>query len=109
MEIKIEDLQIGDEIIILGQVSKYVKIMELPRVKSPKPNWVIGDYFNTVRCHLSVEISPVNVNKWDYKKQLYHTVVENKKVYPLQSMNPGEGLVKKIDLNFHRLWLVNRI
>lgn len=111
MEIKVKDLLKGDEIIILGQSPKYVKVLEDPKdftgtkKWNPNPGTVLQQ---TVRCHINVKVMTVIRNRWDYKTKTYIPTPQQEKTHILETPIEGEGIIKKIDLNYHRLWLVKR-
>lgn len=110
MEIKVADLLKGDEILILGQASKYVKILEDIKEKGPAkyhhtPGYILQ---HNVRCHINVQVLTVMRSRWDYKTKTYIPTPQQLKTYVLETPKEGEGIIKKLDLNYHRLWLVKR-
>lgn len=106
MEVKIEDLEIGDEIIILGQVSKYVKILETPQVGIPFA-WNNTIRFKNVRCRMKLKLTPITRNRWDPVNRVYGPKLEYDKTYILESPEDTDE-TKKVDLNWKRLWLVKK-
>ena len=108
MEIKVEDLVKGDEVIILGQSPKYVKLLEDPKEKGPC-KWRVNTILqHTIRCHINVNVSPVTRSKWHYQSRTYKPMICMEKIHLLETPVKGQGIIKKIDLNNHRLWLVRR-
>lgn len=108
MEIKVENLLKGDEVIILGQSPKYVKLLEDPKEKGPckwRANKILQ---HTIRCHINVDIVEVTVSRWDYKSRTHKPMIVLQKTHILETPIEGGGIIKKIDLNDHRLWLVKR-
>ena len=108
MEIKVEDLSKGDEVIMLGQSPKYVKILEDPKEKGPckwRTNKILQ---HTIRCHINVRVSPITRSRWDYASRTYKPTVFMEKEHVLDTPIQGEGIIKKVDLNNNRLWLVKR-
>jgi len=111
MEIKVVDLEKGDEILILGQSPKYVKILETPKHYTGTKKWKQNPndiLCETVRCHINVDILPITRNRWDWKTKSYIPKIEQIKTHILETPVEGKGLIKKIDLNYHRLWLVKK-
>jgi len=111
MEIKVEDIIKGDEIIILGQSPKYIKVLETPKVYVGTKKWNLrpGDtLYQTIRCHINVQILTVMRNRWMYQSKSYVPTPYQEKTYVLETPKEGEGIIKKLDLNYHRLWLVKR-
>ena len=108
MEIRVEDLQKGDEIIMLGQSPKYVKLLEEPKEKGPC-KWRVNKMLqHTIRCQINVKVSSVTRNRWDYQSRTYKPQVCMEKEHILDTPIQGQGIIKKVDLNSHRLWLVKR-
>jgi hypothetical protein len=81
MEIEINDLRIGDEILVLGQVPKLLTILENPSEKFYK--------YNQLKCntiHFVVETMYKRLlkpkNSWNRVKQIYDVImVEEKLMY----------------------------
>ena len=106
--IKIEDLEIGDEILTLTQQSKYLKVMELPRKSKTIFKWqpAVDRYIN-VKCKVNVAITQISSNKYDYvlrQSVPYSYDVKKYKIEPPEEYSP----VEKFDLNFKEIWLVKR-
>jgi hypothetical protein len=106
--IKIEDLEIGDEILTLTQQSKYLKVMELPRKSKTIFKWQPAvDRYISVKCKVNVAITQMNSTKYDYvlrQSVPYSYDVKKYKIEPPEEYSP----VEKFDLNFKEIWLVKR-
>lgn len=111
MEIKVEEIRQGDEIIILGAAPKYVKVLEDAVLDPVKTTSYKRNVCKTLKCHINEERKQVMVNRW------VHDPVQNKYVSrPTPTFKRTYGLdtptsehpKKRINLNHHRLWLVNR-
>lgn len=108
IEITIEELQPGDEILTLTQQPKYLKVMEVPRKSKVQYSWLQGiDRYIAVRCKVNVDVSTRQGTKYDYKTRsnIPHT-------FEIKSYNikaPEENSrIEKFDLNFKKIWLVKR-
>lgn len=104
--IKIEDLQIGDEILTLTQQGKYLKVMEVPRKSKTGYTWRPGvDRYINVKCRVNVDITHRQGTKWSNGKIIpYIYDIKKYKIEPPQQDSP----IEKFDLNFKELWLVKR-
>lgn len=104
--IKIEDLQIGDEILTLTQQGKYLKVMEVPRKSKIGYKWRprVDRYIN-VKCRVNVDITQRQGTKWSNGRSIpYIYNIKKYKIEPPQEDSP----IEKFDLNFKELWLVKR-
>lgn len=107
MEIKIEELEIGDQILVLSQVPKLLTILERPVIKGPckwHPSTILH---KTIRCRNNAKDVNTPTHIWDYKTRTYIPGFRNIKTNILQPCEPGEGESKKFDLNFKKLWKIN--
>jgi hypothetical protein len=102
MQVKIEDLQIGDEIIVpYASALKYLKVLRAPQIgksKSWRPNVV---RYKNVKCSTKAEITET---KWkDYSGR---DRVSKSTIY---ICSPEEHNIEVFqDLNYKTIWLVNR-
>jgi hypothetical protein len=106
--IKIEDLEIGDEILTLTQQPKYLRVMEVPRKSKVAYKWqpLVDRYIN-VKCQINVDITQRQGQKWDsvLRQSVTYTYdIKKYKIEPPQEDSP----VEKFDLNFKEIWLVKR-
>lgn len=106
--IKIEDLEIGDEIITLTHQSKYLKVLETPRKSKLQYSWRPGlDRYISVRCKVNVDITSTKMSKYDRKTKTYAPYTYDIKVYNIKTPKE-DSPVEKFDLNFKEIWLVKR-
>ena len=106
--IKIEDLEIGDEILTLTQQSKYLKVMELPRKSKTIFKWqpAVDRYIN-VKCKVNVAITQRQATKYDYILKQSVPYTYDVKKYKIEAPEE-DSPVEKFDLNFKEIWLVKR-
>jgi hypothetical protein len=107
-EITIEELQIGDEILILSQQPKYLKVVELPRKSKVGWQWRPGiDRYIAVKCRVNVNVVPRQSTKWCSvaKASIPHTY--NVKNYNIKAPEE-DSPIEKFDLNWKQIWLVKR-
>lgn len=104
--IKIEDLQIGDEILTLTQQPKYLNVMEVPRKSKTGYTWRPGvDRYISVRCKVNVDITQRQGTKWKDGKIFPYTYdIKRYKIEAPEEDSP----IEKFDLNFKEIWLVKR-
>jgi hypothetical protein len=107
MEIKIEELRIGDQILVLSQVPKLLTVLELPAIKGPCRWRPYLTLHKTIRCRNNAKIVKTPANVWDSVQRKYVPGFRNIKTNFLESCEPGEGETKKFDLNFKKLWKIN--
>lgn len=107
-EITIEELQIGDEILILSQQPKYLKVMEVPRKSKTGWAWRTGvDRYIAVRCKVNVDISHKQGTKYNSRLRSYEPYTYKIKTYNIKAPEDNSPL-EKFDLNFKKIWLVKR-
>jgi len=106
--IKIEDLEIGDEILTLTQQSKYLRVMEVPRKSKVAYKWqpLVDRYIN-VKCQVNVDITQINSTRYDYTLQQSVPYSYDIKKYKIEAPEE-DSPIEKFDLNFKELWLVKR-
>jgi hypothetical protein len=107
MEIEINDLRIGDEILVLGQVPKLLTILENPSEKGFYKYNPTKVQYNTFRCRNNVQRLLKPKNSWNRVKQIYDVIMVEEKTNVLEPCEEGEGETKKIDLNYKRMWKLN--
>ncbi len=103
MEIKIEDLGIGDEI-IMGTNSqlKYLKILELPRLSKKRVGWrTKKPLYVNILCSTKYIDTSYTYTGWRGKQQTYKS-----KRYICEPNNHNEQ--KRINLNERTLWLIKK-
>ena len=106
--INIEDLQIGDEILILTQQAKYLRVMEVPRKSKVPYNWgSVRDRYINVKCRVNVDITQRQSQKWDNVLNQSVPCTYNVKKYKIEAPEE-DSPVEKFDLNFKKIWLVKR-
>lgn len=106
MEITIEELKKGDEILVLGQAPKYIKILEEPKLGTVKKYFREPGY-KTVRCRINIKEIIVTRNRWNTTARQYIPTPLKEKTYILDSPEETDKVIR-IDLNYKRLWLVKR-
>lgn len=106
--IKIEDLEIGDEILTLTQQPKYLKVMELPRKSKTVFKWQPAVYrYISVKCKVNIAITQRQDTKWDSLLQKIIPYTYDIKSYKIEAPEE-DSPVEKFDLNFKQIWLVKR-
>lgn len=107
MEIKIEDLRVGDQILVLSQVPKLLVVLELPVIKGPCKWRPFLTLHKTIRCRNNAKVVNTPTHIWDYKTRTYKPGFKNVKTNFLKTCEEGEGETKKFDLNDKKLWKIN--
>jgi hypothetical protein len=107
MEITIENLQIGDEILILGQVPKLLVVLELPVIGTPSKWSPHRINYKNVRCRNNVQVISTPSHIWSPTARRYLPGFKNIKTNVLETCEVGEGESKKVDLNHKRMWKIN--
>lgn len=100
MEVQIEDLELGDEILVpSGSGFMYAILLKLP-VKKPTPNWYIAGktYYKTVKCSVRVV---ENIRQYTSGTKSY---TSKKKEYILSGED--HNATKYINFNEKRFWLI---
>lgn len=104
MKITVDQLQVGDEIIVPsgGSKIKYVKVMRLPMVRKDRTNYKNGGpYYKSVKCSSKLEEVKYQItwgnNTYDRFEKIYEPTGED------------HNTEKYYDLNNKELWLVKRI
>jgi hypothetical protein len=106
--IKIEDLEIGDEILTLTQQPKYLKVVEVPRKSKTIFKWrPLEDRYISVKCKVNVDITQRQGSKWDSLLQQIIPYTYDIKKYKIEAPEE-DSPVEKFDLNFKEIWLVKR-
>ena len=107
-EIKIEELEIGDEILTLTQQPKYLKVLEIPRKSKVGWTWRPGiDRYIAVRCKVNVDITTRQGTKYDRKSKSYLSTTVYDKNYNIKAPEE-DSPIEKFDLNWKTIWLVKR-
>lgn len=106
--IKIEDLEIGDEILTLTQQPKYLKVVEVPRRSKVPYQWkpAVDRYIN-VKCKVNVDITQKQATRWDSVLRQSVPYSYDIKKYKIEAPEE-DSPVEKFDLNFKEIWLVKR-
>ena len=106
--IKIEDLEIGDEILTLTQQPKYLKVVEVPRKSKTIFKWrPLEDRYINVKCKVNVDITQRQGQKWDNVLRQSVPYSYDIKKYKIEAPEE-DSPVEKFDLNFKEIWLVKR-
>lgn len=106
--IKIEDLEIGDEIITLTQQAKYLRVMEVPRKSKVPYKWgPVRDRYIAVKCRVNVDITQRQGQKWDNVLKQSVPYTYDVKKYKIEAPEE-DSPIEKFDLNFKEIWLVKR-
>lgn len=95
--IKIDDLEIGDEILVpSGSDFRWFKVLALPKLNK------IGNRMSSIRCSAKVDMIPTT--KYDYK--LRQRMPSTKKRY----VCTGEehNIRVSVQLNWKSIWLISR-
>ena len=102
MQVKIEDLQVGDEILFPTNGSKMIraKVLEEPQLSSLQPAWLSYrglKRYKSIRCAIHLEEKEILISqKWTKKFKIYH-------------LDGEYNTKKKIDLSGKEsIWLLKR-
>jgi hypothetical protein len=107
MLVEIEDLEIGDEVIITNSINpKYLRILEVPR-ESKKLNWDKSKRFIAVRCLTNMKQIPKTYNRYDHVTKTYVPKVFYDTQYHLSEPD-DTAVVEKVNLNYKKIWLVKK-
>ncbi len=106
MLIETEQLKVGDEILILSQQPRYLKIME-PLRESKAASWNNKKRFIAVKCLVNVTATTYNNTRWDFAKQTHVPYTYISRSYILSPPNDNSS-IEKFDLNYKQLWLIKR-
>ena len=99
MLITIEELQIGDEIIVAGGTMKYFKVLKLPKLSTAK-SWR-GKKYTSVKCS----------TRKDKVINTYTNYAGNPRTYErIEFIVSAEdhNTTQYVDLNYRSIWLVKR-
>lgn len=108
IEIKIEELQPGDEILTLTQQPRYLKVLETPRKSKVLYKWRQGtDRYIDVKCRVNVDITSRQGTKYDYKTKTTIPYTFYNKSYNIESPEE-DSPIEKFNLNFKKMWLIKR-
>lgn len=102
MEIKVEDLEVGDEILVpTGSNFAYAIVLKLPVVKAA-PSWHIPGmtYYKTVKCSVKI------IEQVKHFVSSGRTYTSKKRSYILT--NEDHNFIKYIDFNGKNIWLIDR-
>jgi len=99
MKVEIEDLQLGDEIIISS-------LSNLRMLKIVGPCNVKNKWNASVRCEADVENKMVDRNKWDYKSQ--QSILYQSKSTVWKSLSDDYKKRVTINLGGRDIWLIKR-
>ena len=97
-EIKIEDVQVGDELLI-GSSSglKYIRILR-PLKLARKPNWRGDAVYSKVKCSWREDVEQYTIPGRNYTYNFFYCSLtpenHNKETY--------------VDLNYKKLWLIKK-
>lgn len=105
MEIKIEDLKIGDEILLCGQTTKYLKVLELPRIGLSRPWAPTVPRYKAIKCHVNMDKVPYQAYSWNGGNRT--PIIKYAKEYNLVPPNK-ESPTARFEMNGSKIWLVNR-
>jgi hypothetical protein len=105
MEIKIEDLKIGDEILLCGQNTKYLKVLELPRLDESKSWTPTVPRYKAIKCQSNVESVPYNSYDWSSGSRT--PIIKYAKKYKLEPPYDTSP-VARFDMNGNKIWLIHR-
>jgi hypothetical protein len=106
--IKIEELEIGDEILTLTQQPKYLKLVEVPRKSKVVHKWrPLDERYISVKCRVNVTIRQGQGQKWDSVLRQSVPYTYDIKSYKIEAPEE-DSPVEKFDLNFKQIWLVKR-
>ncbi len=106
MEIKIEDLKIGDEVLLCGQTTKYLKVLELPRLSASRSWAPTIPRYKAIKCHVNMDSIPYQKTIWVYGGP-NTTVTAYRKEYNLIPPT-NESPKLRFDMSGAKIWLVNR-
>lgn len=101
--IKVEDLEIGDEIIISCQSHfKYLKVLTTPKLSKTKVHWHTKQpLYENVRCSTRQEIKTSTFTRWNGTP--YTRTYKEWKVTP-----EDHNMKISQELNGRQIWLVKR-
>ena len=100
--IKLEDLRVGDEILIACQSHmKYLKVLDKPRISPTKKHWSTGQpMYKSVRCSTRQEIT-TSQHVWGGKSYT--------RTHKEWKLTPEDHNIKlSQDLSGRTIWLVKR-
>ena len=100
--IKIEDLRVGDEVLIACQSHmKYLKVLDQPRLSTTKKHWSTGaPLYKSVRCSTRQEVTTTQ-HTWGGKAYT--------RTYKEWKLTPEDHNIKiSQDLSDRVIWLVKR-
>jgi len=100
--IEIQDLEVGDEIMISCQAHfKYLRVVRAPRLSKIKVHWSTKQpMYENVRCTTRQELV-TTTNTWNGTS--YTRTHKEWKVTP-----EDHNLTTSVDLNYRQIWLVRR-
>ena len=99
MEIKIEDLRQGDEVLIGSSMGlRRVKILR-PLKMSKKKNWRGDDYYSKVMCAMNESINTFQIPGRSYNYTERVTSLADNVQYNVQ---------RYVDFNYRNIWLLRR-
>ena len=102
--IKVEDLQLGDEIVIAsGSKLKTLIVVKKPEVRATYSN---GDYYKAVRCTSKAIITEFPRKRYDYttKAHIDYTHKVKNWVHSFEDHN----MRISVDMNYKDIWLIKR-
>lgn len=101
--IELEDLRVGDEILIACQSHmKYLKVLDQPRLSATKKHWSTGQpLYKSVRCSTRQDVVATTYHTWNGTPY-----TRNHKEWKL---TPEDHNIKiSQDLSGRTIWLVRR-
>lgn len=101
--IELEDLRVGDEILIACQSHmKYLKVLDQPRLSATKKHWSTGQpLYKSVRCSTRQDVVATTYHTWNGAPY-----TRNHKEWKL---TPEDHNIKiSQDLSGRTIWLVRR-
>jgi hypothetical protein len=107
MEIKAEDLMVGDVVLILGQVTKCIKITNKPILGESKAWAPNTPWFKSLNVSVNMKMASVVRTRWNYATKSYLPFTHTEKLYILDTP-PVDAPVIRMDLNYKRFWLISR-
>lgn len=100
MLVKVEDLEVGDEIIIANGAMKYLKVLRKPKL-STKPDWKGRVRYTSVKCSTNNSSITGSYMGWQGKLVTY-----TERIWEVT----GDGHNRELyqDLNHRPIWLVKK-
>jgi hypothetical protein len=102
--IEIQDLQVGDEIMISCQsYFKYLKVLTPPTMSKTKKHWHTGQpMYANIKCTTRQDV--VAGRSYVDRNGITHTIMDKKWIPSAD----GHNLRVSVDLTYRQIWLVKR-